>query len=1294
MQRCSIWLLMALLLWAGEGWGQCDDCPAINNNNSNIGQIAGLRVSTDGSNFDAGPFTTCIDNANNLTLRVRHRQSSDFDFDIYIFEADSQPTLTALNANPTNFAGNLLVNNESATGTGPGGANVDVLVDLPAQSQIAIAAGDYVLLYVVDSACASTMTGGDACDPDEGDDLELTFTASDFTVSATPPAANTICPGDDFDITYTIAPAPSVPYSIDFENADGSTGIATGLTGGQFTITYTADLAGGTGNYQLTGITPTSGCTGTLSGDLVLAVDLADQPPATGVSLTLDNVTPCQNEAIEATVSIPGNFVGDYIVDFSVRNPNTGFALFDDNPTVTATNGDLVFLFVPSGVSAGFYRVTVDLITSDPQGCASDPITGTFSFLFILQGDPGTVPAGLNLTGPGTAICAGDSAIVNVAGLTVGNQYELQFQAGSSVVSQTFTFPGGSFPLNLGPINTTTSFQPLGLRNLTLGDECPGDLSGEPLITITVNPRLDDSTLAITADSALCAGEQLQVCIDGPLIVNNRGYLIRYTVTGNPFVQTATTTSAPTGNTLCFNTVPVQAAAGGLDVAARVYQILSIEDQVTGCETDGISGLFQLVTVNPVPPPTLFEPIPISGNVCAGSPAEVQLSGAGLNPQGEYALIYSRAGNPVRLITRADTGTLRAEILSGTTTNGLQGTQAFTVYGVYLTDSTCAFESTPPTPVDFTINPRPNIPQFNSTVRVCAGEVLRIPIRNLEAGRDYRVNYEFEGVSQSVAATLPLGRDTLFVPIDTTALLTPGNYALSLTTIEFDGLGEASCPRTLQNADLSLSVDSLPPLAADLTLDLADTICFSSNPVLALQGLNGTAFRLFYRIGGTSRQIGPLTPPYEVSIGELTATQTLRIDSLRNQQGCIRPYGLQLQEVITVRPELTGFTLIGDTVCQLEDLSIQIAGPNLPNDPYQIRYASGSPDLGTDSLTFIPQTTRTLAIPAVDNVGDFAIALTEAAFSQGLPCPVSQNLGVAPFRVQAKPQAAFRLDGQCLYDAFDITDQTTANAPLDRYVWFVNGSPTPYDTSSSPPPYFIANRSEIASQDDSMQVRLIATTVEGCADTLLRRRVVNTDVPDSAEVDVIVRRDPNDDNRRQPGALAVALDNTPEDIVNGRAISYTWLVGNNVFTRNSNPDKVFGTSGEAVYLTEAELSELRLDGTSVQVRTQFEGAPCNVRSARLGRTQVADLPPLPPTLRLFPNPNRGTFRVEMIGTTAQQAQVQVLDRLGRLAHAEAWTWEQPVLQRKLSLPLTPGLYTLRLLLPDGTTLHHALSIQP
>lgn len=457
-----------------------------------------------------------------------------------------------------------------------------------------------------------------------------------------------------------------------------------------------------------------------------------------------------------------------------------------------------------------------------------------------------------------------------------------------------------------------------------------------------------------------------------------------------------------------------------------------------------------------------------------------------------------------------------------------------------------------------------------------------------------------------------------------TCLVSGGDTATILVRPDLAGTALSGDATICQGASQTIQIGTLSA-SADIEVSLSD-----GNVLTIPAGSTGSPF------------------PYSVSPSSTTVYSITQVNYLDNPQCTVTPVTGPV--TLKVREDLSGTTLLGDSICTNETgtLSLKLPGISSP----LVALISGGIQRN---------------IPP--NATDFPVDVTPAAtttytllslrYTDGPFCEVN-NVSSNTVTVNPLPIAAFEpRDATVCYSNPTCVINSSTGTQLS-YLWRFG----PGLQSQEENPCVIVWE-PVAQQT----IRLRVENEFGCRDSAMRQVAVDNDGPVPAEV-LRVRKqdDPN-------GVLLIAQDTANQK---DQIEYYEWfLASGQSLSGQIKVDFFYHTN-----VTD-----------SVYVVTKLTGSACLSRSF-LSR-QSGPLSPFEtsPTLTVFPNPSAGSFQIRLTGGTAGQGQLRLLNLWGQTVWASPVEKGESPYEQKVHPLLPAGHYMLEYWQENQPRLHQRLIIQ-
>jgi gliding motility-associated-like protein len=711
------------------------------------------------------------------------------------------------------------------------------------------------------------------------------------------------------------------------------------------------------------------------------------------------------------------------------------------NQTINTASGSTVSITAPTNVAGIFNYNLVSVNNSGSTACIQNQ-TGAA----VVTVNP--LPAA-TITGNATVCLNADMPLVTFTGAAGTAPYTFSYNINGGATIQATTNSGNSITVAV-PTTTAGSFT---YNLLSVQDGTPTACNQLQSGSITVLVKALP-TAAISGNTSLClnaAAPNITFTAAGGL----PPYTFTYTLNGGTN-QTVTTS---TGNTV---TVPAATNVAG----TFIYNLVSVREGSANTCTQLQTGTATIV-VNPLPTAT------VSGgtSVClnAASPL-ITFTGAGSTAP--YTFTYTINGGPNQTVT-----TTTGNSVTVAAPTNIAGIFNYTLISVQDGSSTgCTQAQTGAASI--IIKPLPTATIAGTTSACLNGASPNISFTGATGTAPYTFTYTLDGGASSQTVTSTSGNG-VSVPVPTTAV---GTITYSLISVQ-----EGSANTCVQN-QIGTAVVTINPLPV-ATISGSSAVCLNTSaPQILFSGSAGTApYTFTYNINGGPGQTVTTTSGNTVSVAaptNIAGSFTYTLMSVRDASASVCSQAQTGSATIIVHPLPSAAFSFTNPTCATR--LIVFSDNSVANIGTITTWSwnFGDPLSGANNLS--NQQNPEHVFSAADTYPVSLIVST----SNGC----SNLIFTRPVVVNSRPVAGYIVPEVCLSDTYaQFTDTSTVSpGTITAWAWnFGDGNATPSNPNTSA----LQNPTHSYTAIGSYIVQLIATSNNGCKDTISHTLVVNGSFP-------------------------------------------------------------------------------------------------------------------------------------------------------------------------------------------------------
>ena len=896
--------------------------------------------------------------------------------------------------------------------------------------------GEYIFTYIVEpinQICNESRTNVTITIEEVADftnaSLELTFPddAEDIiceddlpiTPIATLSGDPNLIPDGDYEVTYTVSPAPN----------SGSETISLTLLNGEGSFNVNPDFftAAGVAELRIVQIVDpnTDGTCDALIGELTDSLTIVALPDLSDSAISV-NEPLCFGENANFSITDAGTTGvieladGEYSFTYTLA---TGTSTQEYTQTATVTNGSASIMIMANALPIeGDYTATLTRAENSSGCVTASSLTTNFTVLPVP--DPQTVSVSIDDT------CQDDVVTVTItdastpANLTDGT-YNFTYDISGSISENALVAEDvelvngtGSFDLPAGILmNGESTLTLTSLQNSI--SNCETTITTNPSTTfeIIATPDLSASTLEV---EDICENESAIALINAdPSAVADGNYNLTYSISGANTAEETTITVTFTNGDASFN------LAGNLfgEAGTTTLEITALTTENQECPAAGLPASTDF-EVNPLP--SLENSTLTADSSCEGEAVTVNINNPNI-VDGSYDVVYQVTGANA-LTDQTETlefvsGQANFSIAAANLTNTGTNTLSITEITDTSTPNACTVTVTALT-TTFSINPEPNFSQItiSELATTCLGSDVSLLITDTTGtllDGIYEVMFDLSGQNMEAnqTATLNFASGSGTLVVDAALVPNPGE-----TSIQINSLTDASTACSSSNTPVSESFTiAAPPDLTAATLSINDT-CLNDSPVtatLSAPALSDGSYSLNYTTTGASTGSGMANnvavvngeATFNIDPALLTNTGTLAISIVQvtNETSSCVASGLAISTDFAINPlpVVESADLSVDDICLEENATVTIAGTDLADGDYDIVYTLSNANTAsvTERITFTGgEATISLDATTLTASGTTNFSITQVT-DVNTSC-VSNNVATTDFLVNPIPEVA------------------------------------------------------------------------------------------------------------------------------------------------------------------------------------------------------------------------------------------------------------------------------------------------
>jgi gliding motility-associated-like protein len=582
--------------------------------------------------------------------------------------------------------------------------------------------------------------------------------------------------------------------------------------------------------------------------------------------------------------------------------------------------------------------------------------------------------------------------------------------------------------------------------NITATGLClPSSLPG--VITVKELP-----TASISGTTTVCLnGTSPQITFTGA--DGASPFTFTYNINGGPN-QTVTTT---TGNS-------VTVAAPTTTAGTYTYNLVSVQEGSAQLCSQAQTGS-AIVTVNPLPTANIAG----TATVCLNAPSpDITFTGAVGSPP--FTFTYNINGGASQTVTTTSGNSVTLPVPTNTA-----GTFTYNLLGVQ-EGSGIACSQAQTGSATITVNPLPTASITGSTA-VCVNATLpQITFTGAVGTAPYTFTYNINGGPNLTVTTTSGNSVTVTVPTNTA-----GTFTYNLVGIQEGSANLCSQPQT---GSATVIVNPLPTASIS---GVAEVCLNAPSPLITFTGASGTApYTFTYNINGGASQTVSTTAGNSVTVPVPTGTAGTFTYNLLSVQDGSSTLCLQAQSgsvAVIVNPLPTSNFTVNTPSCETRTISFtDISTPNAGVITNWL-WNFDDPASGPDNTSTLQNPTHIFANAGTYNVS-LIVTTDKGCVSVNPPRPVVIN---------ERPLAGFIIPEVCLSDTYaQFTDTSRVQPPDNIVAWNWNfGDPPSGPANVS----VLQNPQHSYTATGNYNVELIATSNQGCKDTIVQVLTVNGSFP-------------------------------------------------------------------------------------------------------------------------------------------------------------------------------------------------------